>query len=143
VRHRLSLGRRIVDVDQASGGRRSARTGQHCASFYPGMTILARSCRYFTARVIHYLTAAGIRQFLDIGCGLPAPAGNTHQIAQAIVPVGLQCGVGRGRGRTPSPRRSAGLRSAGGPTTGDGPERNLERRPRWSAAFDSAWSDGP
>lgn len=63
-----------------------ARLGRYCASFYPGMTVLARSCRYFTARVISCLAAAGIRQFLDVGCGLPAPAGNIHQMAQAIAP---------------------------------------------------------
>jgi hypothetical protein len=36
------------------------------------------------ARVVHYLAAdCGIRQFIDIGTGLPAP-GNTHEIAQAV-----------------------------------------------------------
>lgn len=49
------------------------------------MTVLARSCRYFTARVIGYLASTGIHQFLDLGCGLPAQTGDTHQIAQAIV----------------------------------------------------------
>ena len=34
-----------------------ARIGQYCASFYPGMAVLARSCRYFTARVIGYLAS--------------------------------------------------------------------------------------
>ena len=66
--------------------RIDARTGQYCASFYPGMAVLARSCRSFTARVISYLAGTGIRQFPGVGCGLPAPAGNTHQIAQAIAP---------------------------------------------------------
>jgi hypothetical protein len=42
--------------------------------------------RAFLARAVRYLTAErGIRQFLDIGPGLPAP-GNTHEIAQAIAP---------------------------------------------------------
>ena len=63
----------------------NACIGQYCASFYPGMTVLARSCRYFTARVIGYLASTGIHQFLDLGCGLPAPTGDTHQIAEAIV----------------------------------------------------------
>ncbi|HEY2261258.1 MAG TPA: SAM-dependent methyltransferase [Streptosporangiaceae bacterium] len=63
-----------------------ARTGQYCTSFYPGMGVLARSCRYFTARVITYLASAGIRQFLDVGCGLPAATDNTHQIAQHTAP---------------------------------------------------------
>jgi hypothetical protein len=36
---------------------------------------------------VHYLVAeAGIRQFLDIGTGLPA-AGNTHEVAQRAAPT--------------------------------------------------------
>ena len=42
--------------------------------------------RAFLGRAVRYLTGeAGIRQFLDIGTGLPT-AGNTHQIAQAVAP---------------------------------------------------------
>jgi len=40
----------------------------------------------FQARVVRYLAdQAGLRQFLDVGAGLPA-AGNTHEIAQGIAP---------------------------------------------------------
>ena len=63
-----------------------ARLRKYCASLYPGMAVLARSCRSFTHRVIGHLTEAGIRQFLDVGCGLPTAAGNTRQIAQATAP---------------------------------------------------------
>ena len=53
---------------------------------YPDMAFTARANRAFLGRVIRYLTAeAGIRQFLDIGTGIPT-AGNTHQVAQAIAP---------------------------------------------------------
>jgi SAM-dependent methyltransferase len=46
----------------------------------------ARANRAFLARVVRYLAGErGIRQFLDIGTGLPAP-GNTHEVAQAIAP---------------------------------------------------------
>jgi hypothetical protein len=46
----------------------------------------ARANRAFLARVVRYLAAeCGIRQFIDIGPGLPAP-GNTHDVAQAIAP---------------------------------------------------------
>jgi hypothetical protein len=46
----------------------------------------ARANRAFLGRAVRYLAAeAGIRQFLDIGCGIPA-AGNTHEIAQAAAP---------------------------------------------------------
>jgi SAM-dependent methyltransferase len=46
----------------------------------------ARANRAFLARVVRYLaTECGIRQFIDIGTGLPAP-GNTHEVAQDISP---------------------------------------------------------
>lgn len=46
----------------------------------------ARANRAFHARVVRYLAVrAGIRQFLDIGAGLPAPD-NTHEIAQEVAP---------------------------------------------------------
>ncbi|GIH22383.1 SAM-dependent methyltransferase [Acrocarpospora phusangensis] len=42
--------------------------------------------RGFLRRVIHHLTAeAGVRQFLDIGSGLPTQ-GNVHEVAQAVDP---------------------------------------------------------
>jgi SAM-dependent methyltransferase len=53
---------------------------------YPEWGFTARANRAFLGRVVRYLTAeAGIRQFLDIGTGIPT-AGNTHQVAQAIAP---------------------------------------------------------
>jgi hypothetical protein len=52
----------------------------------PGAAFSARSNRRFLGRMVRYLAAeAGIRQFLDIGTGIPT-AGNTHEIAQAIAP---------------------------------------------------------
>jgi hypothetical protein len=52
----------------------------------PQVVAGARANRAFLARVVRYLAAdRGIRQFLDIGPGLPAP-GNTHEVAQAIAP---------------------------------------------------------
>ena len=52
----------------------------------PGIVFTARANRAFLGRVVRYLTAeAGIRQFLDIGTGIPT-AGNTHEVAQAIAP---------------------------------------------------------
>jgi len=45
-----------------------------------------RSNRAFLARVVRFLAEeAGIRQFLDIGTGIPA-AQNTHQVAQSLAP---------------------------------------------------------
>src|SRR5205809_6346820 len=52
----------------------------------PQVVAGARANRAFLARVVRYLAGeCGVRQFLDIGTGLPAP-GSTHEIAQAIAP---------------------------------------------------------
>jgi hypothetical protein len=52
----------------------------------PDLAPSAHANRAFLGRVIRFLAAeAGIRQFLDIGTGIPT-AGNTHQVAQAIAP---------------------------------------------------------
>jgi hypothetical protein len=53
----------------------------------PQVVASARANRAFLGRVVHYLAAeAGIRQFLDIGTGLPAPGG-THEVAQRATPA--------------------------------------------------------
>ncbi len=50
----------------------------------PQVVAGARANRAFLARVVRYLAAeCGIRQFIDIGTGLPAPD-NTHEVAQAV-----------------------------------------------------------
>jgi S-adenosyl methyltransferase len=52
----------------------------------PAIRTAARMNRQFLGRAVRHLTAeAGIRQFLDIGTGLPT-AGNTHQVAQEVAP---------------------------------------------------------
>ena len=53
----------------------------------PGILYDIRANREFLGRAVRWLAAtAGIRQFLDIGTGIPA-AGNTHQVAQAVDPA--------------------------------------------------------
>ncbi len=53
---------------------------------WPTVRTAARENRAFLNRVVHYLAAeAGIRQFLDIGSGLPT-ASNVHEVAQGIAP---------------------------------------------------------
>jgi hypothetical protein len=53
---------------------------------FPGLVTWARQNRAFLARAVRYLVSeAGIRQFLDIGTGLPT-ADNTHEVAQRISP---------------------------------------------------------
>ena len=52
----------------------------------PHVLTSVRAQRAFLGRVVHYLVAeAGIRQFLDIGTGLPS-ANNTHEVAQRAAP---------------------------------------------------------
>jgi hypothetical protein len=53
---------------------------------YPDIVRSARGNRGFLGRAVRYLVhEAGVRQFLDIGTGLPA-ADNTHEVAQGAVP---------------------------------------------------------
>jgi hypothetical protein len=53
---------------------------------YPGIVMSVRANRAFLSRVVRFLTAeAGIRQFLDIGTGIPA-SNNTHEVAQSVAP---------------------------------------------------------
>ncbi|PKV82120.1 SAM-dependent methyltransferase [Nocardia fluminea] len=50
--------------------------------FYP---LWAQHNRRFLARAVRYMAGTGIRQFLDIGSGLPT-GGNTHEVAREIAP---------------------------------------------------------
>ena len=60
--------------------------GERLREVYPAIVDLARSDRQFLGRAVAWLAGeAGIRQFLDIGSGLPA-ADNTHQVAQRVAP---------------------------------------------------------
>ncbi|GGQ22402.1 hypothetical protein GCM10010266_52050 [Streptomyces griseomycini] len=62
------------------------RVGDHVASIIPVIRDIARADREFLGRAVTYLAGErGVRQFLDIGTGLPT-ADNTHQIAQRIAP---------------------------------------------------------
>jgi hypothetical protein len=62
------------------------KAGDALIAAYPTMVDLARANRAFLGRAVRFLAAeAGIRQFLDIGTGIPA-AGNTHQVAQEAAP---------------------------------------------------------
>jgi hypothetical protein len=60
--------------------------GDMVEGLIPGIVDSARADRAFLGRCVrHLVTEAGIRQFLDIGTGLPT-AENTHQVAQRIAP---------------------------------------------------------
>jgi hypothetical protein len=58
--------------------------GQWVLSFVPELVRSARADRRFLLRAVQYLAGKqGIRQFLDIGTGLPT-ADNTYQVAQQV-----------------------------------------------------------
>jgi len=60
--------------------------GDQFAAVQPGVVEVARVHRAFLVRAVRYLAGeVGIRQFLDIGTGLPT-ANNTHEVAQATAP---------------------------------------------------------
>ncbi|MTE17854.1 SAM-dependent methyltransferase [Streptomyces sp. TRM43335] len=62
------------------------QVGDHVVGVYPAIREVARADRAFLGRAVRYLVReAGIRQFLDIGTGLPT-AENTHEVAQRIAP---------------------------------------------------------
>ena len=61
-------------------------TGDEAIRAYPDMRSSVQANRAFLRRSVRYLTEeAGIRQFLDVGTGLPS-ASNTHEVAQAAAP---------------------------------------------------------
>jgi O-methyltransferase involved in polyketide biosynthesis len=60
--------------------------GDAYTAVFPGIVTIARGSRAFLRRTItHLVTEAGIRQFLDVGTGLPT-AQNTHEVAQRHAP---------------------------------------------------------
>jgi len=62
------------------------QVGDQILEAFPEIVENARASRAFLVRAVRYLAGeAGIRQFLDIGTGLPT-ANNTHEVAQAVAP---------------------------------------------------------
>ena len=60
--------------------------GEQALKAYPQLAEAVRSNRAFLARAVGFLTGpAGVRQFLDIGTGIPS-ADNTHEVAQREAP---------------------------------------------------------
>src|SRR5271169_3592220 len=59
---------------------------EQAMSAFPGIVLSARANRAFLRRVVTHLAGEiGIRQFLDIGTGIPS-ANNTHEVAQSVAP---------------------------------------------------------
>jgi hypothetical protein len=62
------------------------QAGDEFAALFPGIRDMARVSRLFLGRAVSFLAGeAGIRQFLDIGTGLPSDE-NTHEVALRIAP---------------------------------------------------------
>ncbi|MGW0534879.1 SAM-dependent methyltransferase [Streptomyces sp. NPDC003032] len=62
------------------------QVGDQISTMFPVIRDVARADRDFLGRAVRFLTAdRGVRQFLDIGTGLPT-LDNTHEIAQRIAP---------------------------------------------------------
>jgi hypothetical protein len=89
--------RRVIDTSVAHSARvhdywlggkdnfaADRAAGDAVIQAYPGIVASVRANRAFLARVVRFLAAeAGIRQFLDIGTGIPA-SNNTHEVAQSV-----------------------------------------------------------
>ena len=60
--------------------------GDQAIAASPNIVLSARANRAYLARAVRFLAGeAGIRQFLDIGTGIPT-ANNTHEVAQSVAP---------------------------------------------------------
>ena len=59
--------------------------GEQTKEAYPGIVAGVQAQRAFLASAVRYLAGTGVRQFLDIGTGLPV-ANNTHEVAQSVAP---------------------------------------------------------
>jgi hypothetical protein len=61
--------------------------GEQAIRAFPGIPLSARSNRAFLARTVRFLAGeADVRQFLDVGTGIPS-ANNTHEVAQSAAPA--------------------------------------------------------
>jgi S-adenosyl methyltransferase len=59
--------------------------GKKVLEIHPETVLSVRANRAFLARSVRYLAEQGIRQFLDVGTGLPS-GNNTHEVAQTVAP---------------------------------------------------------
>ncbi|HEY3683386.1 MAG TPA: SAM-dependent methyltransferase, partial [Streptosporangiaceae bacterium] len=61
-------------------------SGDAVEAAMPTIRLMAMENRRFLGRAARFLAEQGVRQFLDIGTGIPAP-GNTHEVVQAVDPT--------------------------------------------------------
>jgi S-adenosyl methyltransferase len=76
--------------DYFLGGTHNLVIDRECAdktiAIMPGIVATARANRAFLQRAVQYCLSTGLRQFLDLGSGIPT-AGHVHQIAHAADPT--------------------------------------------------------
>ncbi|WP_019930261.1 SAM-dependent methyltransferase [Nocardia sp. BMG111209] len=77
IYHYLLSGEPIFEIDRVHA--------EQMARIAPDGDVLARHNRSFLQRAVTFMARRGVRQFLDIGSGLPT-AGNTHEVACAVAP---------------------------------------------------------
>jgi hypothetical protein len=85
-----SVANQARSYDYLLGGKDNFAVDRAAADAFlkvnPDTVFTVRENRAFLGRAVRFLAAdAGIRQFLDIGTGIPT-AGNTHHVAQSIAP---------------------------------------------------------
>jgi SAM-dependent methyltransferase len=61
------------------------RAARELIAMVPDVPLVAQANRAFLRRATRFLIEAGVRQFLDIGSGIPT-RGNVHEIAQQLAP---------------------------------------------------------
>ncbi|GAB2840436.1 SAM-dependent methyltransferase [Actinoallomurus bryophytorum] len=76
-------------VDYLLGGKDNFAADREAAeqaiAVAPDLPVMAQESRKFLGRAVRFLAEEGIRQFIDIGCGLPTQ-NNAHEVAQAVAP---------------------------------------------------------
>jgi hypothetical protein len=76
-------------VDYLLGGKDNFAADREAAdraiAVAPELPMMAHEGRRFLGRAVRFLVAEGVRQFIDIGCGLPTQS-NAHEVAQAAAP---------------------------------------------------------
>jgi len=87
-----------IDVEQPSQARiydyllggslnfaADREAARHLLAMVPDVPLVAQANRAFLRRAVRFLVDAGVRQFLDIGSGVPT-RGNVHEIAREVAP---------------------------------------------------------
>lgn len=89
----LGLDTRVPNVariyDYMLGGKDNfavdRQLGDQLLEQFPTSDVVARQNRKFMGRAVHYCAEQGIRQFLDLGSGLPT-MDNVHEVARRVIP---------------------------------------------------------